>query len=79
MKVWSLLNWMMMRQHQPQRKEGVLSRLLGDVITTKTTEKPLCLEMIRSEVQCYCHEIIAELSDDPLKWCSMQEVQYVHQ
>lgn len=61
-----------------KRKEGVLSRLLGDVITTKTTKKPTHLEMIRSEVQCYRNEMIAELSDNPLKWWSMREVQYVH-
>ena len=34
--------------------------------------------MIRSEVQCYRHKMIAELSDNPLKWWSTQEVQYVH-
>ena len=61
-----------------KRKEGVLSRLLGDVISTKTSSKPTYLEVIRSEVHCYRHEMIAELNDDPLRWWSTREIQYIH-
>ena len=61
-----------------KRKEGVLSRLLGDVISTKTSSKPTYLEVIRSEVHCYRHEMIAELNDDPLRWWSTREIQYMH-
>ena len=61
-----------------KRKEGVLSRLLGDVISTKASSKPTYLEVIRSEVHCYRHEMIAELNDDPLRWWSTREIQYMH-
>ena len=61
-----------------KRKEGVISRLLGDVITTETNKKPTNLEMIRSEIQCYRHDVIAGLNDEPLKWWSTREVQYKH-
>ena len=47
-----------------KRKEGVLSRLLGNVITTKTNKKPTNLEIIRSEIQCYFHDAIVGLNDD---------------
>ena len=62
----------------PGLTKEVLSRLFDDVITIKTTKKPTHLEAIWSGVQCYCHEMIAELSDNPLKWWIMQEVHYVH-
>ena len=56
-----------------KRKEGV-----GDVISHKASSKPTYLEVIRSEVHCYHHEMIAELNDDPLRWWSTQEIQYMH-
>jgi len=55
-------------QSGPKRKGGVLSRLLRDVIKTNSSKHPTNLKMIiRSEIQCYCHDMIADLNDDPLK------------
>jgi len=48
------------------------------MIKTKSSKQPTNLEMVRSEIQCYCHDMIAGLNDDPLKWWSTREVQYVH-
>ena len=48
------------------------------MIATKTNKKPTNLEMIRSKIQCYRHDVIAGLNDDPLKWWSTREVQYEH-
>ena len=44
----------------------------------KTAQFSSQLNMIRSEIQCYRNYMIAGLNDDPLKWWSTREVQYVH-
>lgn len=61
-----------------KKRKGVLSKLLGDVITTKTSKKHTTLDTIKSEIQCYQHDTVAELNDDPLKWWSTRELQYVN-
>jgi len=48
------------------------------VITTNSSKKPTNLEVIKSEIWCYRHDVIADLNDDPLKWWSAREVQYAH-
>ena len=53
-----------------RRKEGVLSRLLSDVITTNSSKKPTNLEVIISEIWHYRFDLIADINDDPLKWWS---------
>jgi len=41
--------------------------LLTDVITSKSKDKLTLLEMVKSKIQCYCHEMNTDLKNDHLK------------